>query len=246
MSNMYFADPLSSSVASAVGVRRRSRFPKPVARQTCSTYSTMRRPRGSSPMWVRKSTPRPSRARPTATLSGLPPTCSPVTVPSRSTMSISASPMTRARCGHRALLLSWRLLPKQGLQRRAGTVAVQRFSAHRYASTNRGCVARSPNTLGVFDERRWILVLRPGQRHQRVRELVLRPRSARPARRRLRRSAPNWRRWPPTAGSGAPVSRFSRITGSSHFGMRSDEPKHSRAMVSRTPGLANRSISVRL
>ena len=39
---------------------------------------------------------RPSRASPTATLSGLPPTCSPVTWPSRSTMSISASPITSA------------------------------------------------------------------------------------------------------------------------------------------------------
>ncbi len=57
----------------------------------------MRCPRRRSPMWVRKSTPRPSRASPTATLSGLPPTCSPMTSPPRSTMSISASPMTSAR-----------------------------------------------------------------------------------------------------------------------------------------------------
>jgi hypothetical protein len=46
--------------------------------------------------------------------------------------------------------------------------------------------------------------------------------------------------------TGPPEARFARTTGSSHFGMRSDEPKHNRAMVSLTPGLANRSISVRL
>jgi hypothetical protein len=46
--------------------------------------------------------------------------------------------------------------------------------------------------------------------------------------------------------TGLPDTRFARITGNSHFGMRSEESAHNRAMVSRTAGLANRSISVRL
>src|SRR3981081_589944 len=55
----------------------------------------MRRPRASSPMWVRKSISRPSLASPTATFNGLPPTCSAATGPS--TTSISASPTTSPR-----------------------------------------------------------------------------------------------------------------------------------------------------
>ena len=205
----------------------------------------MRRPRASLPMWVRKSTPRPSRASPTATFSGLPPTCSPVT------------------CAFPLDDVDQRLADDQRALRAPGAVMASPYaaaisnvarapsrcsesSAHRYASTNRGCDGEIAEHVGVFDERRRVLVLRPGQRHQRVGQLVLDVDGlallvdafgvARPA-------GDGRRRQPDRTH---PCSRFSRITGSSHFGMRSDEPKHSRAMVSLTPGLANRSISVRL
>src|ERR1035437_2420477 len=54
-------------------------------------------PRSSSPILVANVTSWPRRARPTATLAGLPPTCSRVEPSGRSTMSISDSPMTSVR-----------------------------------------------------------------------------------------------------------------------------------------------------
>src|SRR4051812_47492666 len=154
-------------------------------------------------MWVRKSTPRPSRARPTATLSGLPPTCSPRIAPSRSTMSIRASPMTSARCcsviarlplapvlartsspalrawaqrSSLAFVFGWtslRILSHQGLQRRPCPVAVQRIQRPYIRLDEPAGGGEISEYIGVFDERGRIVPLRAGQRHERVGELIL-------------------------------------------------------------------------
>ena len=94
MANSYSAAPSSPSVAWAVEVDSRSKLDIVTSTPSSVSRSRMRSPRASLPRCVASTAVCPSRARPTATLSGLPPTCS-VTSPSSAwTTSMSASPMT--------------------------------------------------------------------------------------------------------------------------------------------------------
>ena len=151
---------LSSMVDRAVVVRSAVWLPETSCAPAALTYSVMRRPYGSSPMWVRKSTSRPSRASPTATLSGLPPTCSPSTWPSW-TMSISdfADHQPAGHCTNASNVAR-------------APLRCNESSAQRYASTNRWLMGQIAEHRGDLDERGGILVLRPGDRDERIRQLV--------------------------------------------------------------------------
>ena len=187
-------------------------------------------------MWVRKSTPRPSRASPTATFKGLPPTCSPVTLPVPlddvdQRLADHQRPLRCAGHGHGVSFRSRRL------QCRAGSVAVQRVQRPQVRLDEPRLRREIAEHLGVFDERGRVARAASGPAAPACRRAGPGRRSARPARRRPRRIAPSWPRSPPTAGPGHRRRRFARMTGSSHFGMRSDEPKHSRTMVSLHAGV---------
>ena len=131
----------------------------------------------------------------------------------------------------------------EGLERGPGALAVQRVQRQRYAAANRSSSTRSPNRSRSREERQRVLALAARPLHHRVLAAGRRPRSARPARRRPRRSGPRRRPRAPSAGRRRRRPGCSRTTGTSHFGIRSELSAHSRARVSRTSGLANRSIS---
>ena len=105
------------------------------------------------------------------------------------------------------------------------------------STANRSSSTRSPNSsrlrTNASGSSRWRL--RGGV--QRVGQPVDDRRSAHPARRRPRRSAPSAATTSTARSISPSCSRLCRITGSSHLGIRSELSAHSRATVSRTCGV---------